>query len=82
MNSQQAAKKELFSRAIDTVLPSQESLELAMDKAESEGRQLRAYLGIDPTSPHLHIGHTVAMGNLALWQKAGHKVMESLHSEL
>lgn len=65
----------VLDRAVDTILPSRDSLAQAMSKAELEGRQLRGYYGIDPTSPHLHIGHTVAMRNLARWQQAGHKAI-------
>lgn len=67
--------QQLLTRAVDTILPTKEAFEQAMATAKAEGRQLRGYLGIDPTSPHLHIGHTVAMGNLALFQKAGHKAI-------
>lgn len=75
MNDTTLAKKELLSRAVDTILPSTAAFEQAMTTAEAESRQLRGYLGIDPTSPHLHIGHTVAMGNLARFQQAGHQAI-------
>lgn len=68
-------KSELLTRAVDTILPTKEAFEQALAKAEAEGRKLRGYLGIDPTSPHLHIGHTVAMGNLARFQQAGHQAI-------
>ena len=38
-----------------------------------EGRQLRVYLGVDPTSPDLHIGHCVTLRKLALFQQLGHQ---------
>jgi tyrosyl-tRNA synthetase len=39
------------------------------------GRQLRVKLGVDPTSPDLHLGHSVVLGKLREFQDAGHKVV-------
>jgi tyrosyl-tRNA synthetase len=75
MDKKQQAAKELLTRAVDTVLPTKEAFAEAIARAEAEGRQLCGYLGIYPTSPHLHIGHTVSMGNLARFQQAGHKAI-------
>lgn len=36
------------------------------------GQPLRVYLGVDPTAPDLHLGHTVAMRKLAQFQQLGH----------
>ena len=41
----------------------------------SSGRPLRVKLGVDPTSPDLHIGHTVALGKLRTFQDLGHTVV-------
>src|SRR4029079_10094102 len=38
----------------------------------SEGRPLRVKLGVDPTSPDLHLGHTVVLQKLREFQDAGH----------
>ena len=38
-----------------------------------ENRPLRVYLGVDPTSPDLHIGHCVTLRKLALFQQLGHQ---------
>jgi tyrosyl-tRNA synthetase len=75
MNNSADAKQQLLSRAIDTILPTADAFEQALTAAEHEGRQLRGYFGIDPTSPHLHIGHTVGLRNLARFQRAGHKAI-------
>jgi len=37
-----------------------------------EGRPLRVKLGMDPSSPDLHLGHTVVLGKLARFQELGH----------
>ena len=38
----------------------------------AKGRPLRVYLGVDPTAPDLHLGHTVPMRKLAQFQQLGH----------
>lgn len=40
--------------------------------AEREGRPLRVKLGVDPTSPDIHLGHCVVLGKLREFQDAGH----------
>jgi tyrosyl-tRNA synthetase len=39
------------------------------------GRPLRVKLGLDPTAPDLHLGHTVVLGKLREFQDAGHTVV-------
>lgn len=39
------------------------------------GRPLRVKLGIDPTTADIHLGHTVVLGKLAEFQRAGHQVV-------
>ncbi len=41
----------------------------------SQNRPLRVYLGVDPTSPDLHIGHCVTLRKLALFQQLGHQAI-------
>ena len=52
-------------------------IELAkkLEKAEKENRPLRVKLGLDPTRPDLHLGHSVVMRKLKQFQDAGHKVV-------
>jgi tyrosyl-tRNA synthetase len=38
------------------------------------GRQLRVKLGLDPTAPDLHLGHTVVINKLRHFQELGHQV--------
>jgi tyrosyl-tRNA synthetase len=38
-------------------------------------RPLRVKLGIDPTTADIHLGHTVVLGKLAEFQRAGHTVV-------
>jgi tyrosyl-tRNA synthetase len=53
------------------VLP-EGGLEAKLALAEREGRRLRVKLGVDPTAPDLHLGHTVALNKLRQFQDAGH----------
>jgi tyrosyl-tRNA synthetase len=61
----------LLSRAVDTVYPTKEK----MREALLAGAKLRIYTGIDPTSPDLHIGHTLWMWKLKEFQDMGHEVI-------
>lgn len=40
-----------------------------------QGRPLRVKLGIDPTAPDIHLGHTVVLTKLRQFQEAGHQVV-------
>jgi tyrosyl-tRNA synthetase len=53
------------------VLP-EGSLEEKLALAEREGRPLRIKLGVDPTAPDIHLGHTVVLNKLRQFQDAGH----------
>ena len=52
-------------------------LELAkkLQKSEEAGVPLRIKLGLDPTRPDLHLGHTVVMRKLKQFQLAGHQIV-------
>ena len=43
--------------------------------AAKEGRQLRVKLGMDPTAPDIHLGHTVVLRKLRQFQDLGHKAV-------
>jgi tyrosyl-tRNA synthetase len=40
----------------------------------ASGRRLRVKLGLDPTAPDLHLGHTVVINKLRHFQELGHQV--------
>jgi tyrosyl-tRNA synthetase len=56
------------------VLP-EGGLEDKLDLAERERRPLRVKLGVDPTAPDIHLGHTVVLNKLRQFQDAGHMVV-------
>ena len=43
--------------------------------AAKEGRPLRVKLGLDPTAPDIHLGHTVVLQKLREFQDLGHRVV-------
>jgi tyrosyl-tRNA synthetase len=63
----------LERNAVDS-LPRGE-LERKLERAASDGRPLRVKLGIDPTAPDIHLGHTVVLQKLREFQDAGHDVV-------
>lgn len=61
---------ETLSRNAVDVLPAG-----ALASRLAEGRPLRVKLGVDPTSPDIHLGHTVVLQKLREFQDAGHRVV-------
>ena len=62
---------ELLDRGVEHVYPSRDFLEARL----KEGKQLSLYLGIDPTGPDLHIGHSIQLRKLRAFQDLGHKII-------
>jgi tyrosyl-tRNA synthetase len=46
-----------------------------LDKKLQTGKKLKIKLGMDPTSPDLHLGHAVVLSKLKEFQDAGHDVI-------
>lgn len=46
-----------------------------LTEAARAGRQLRIKLGLDPTSPDIHLGHTVVLRKMRQFQDLGHKAV-------
>jgi len=59
------------SRYIENIFPSRE----AFKKALKSGRKLLFYIGIDPTAPKLHLGHSTNFLLLRKIQDLGHKII-------
>jgi tyrosyl-tRNA synthetase len=47
-------------------------LKADLEKSRKTGTPLRVYLGVDPTAPDLHLGHTVVLRKLKHFQDLGH----------
>jgi len=69
MADPRAEAERLATNAVD-VLP-----EDALAEQLELGRPLRVKLGIDPTTPDIHLGHTVVLSKLREFQDAGHVVV-------
>ncbi len=53
------------------IIPEAE-LRASLEKSLKSGVPLRVYLGVDPTAPDLHLGHTVVLRKLKHFQDLGH----------
>ncbi len=66
---------ELLARGAEILPDGVEGLAAKLLQARVEARPLRVKLGVDPTSPHLHLGHTVVLRALKRFQDRGHQVV-------
>ncbi|KKQ36829.1 MAG: Tyrosine-tRNA ligase [Candidatus Levybacteria bacterium GW2011_GWB1_37_8] len=62
--------EELLTRGVANIIPNKEELE----KVLASGKKLNVYLGIDPTSTKIHLGHAVVLKKLNEFAKLGHNV--------
>lgn len=69
---EQAAK---LARGAEVLPGGEYELAIKLQKSAESGVLLRIKLGMDPTRPDLHLGHTVVMRKLKEFQKLGHKVI-------
>ena len=52
-----------------------EELKLLIEKSIEKNRPLKVKLGLDPTAPDIHLGHTVVLNKLRQFQNLGHKAI-------
>jgi tyrosyl-tRNA synthetase len=52
-----------------------EELRAKLEKSTKKGKPLRVKLGVDPTAPDIHLGHTVVIRKLRAFQELGHTVI-------
>ncbi|GHV14044.1 tyrosine--tRNA ligase [Fibrobacterales bacterium] len=64
----------LLMRGVHEIVPEKE-LEKKLQKSAKSGVPLRVKLGVDPTAPDVHLGHTVVMRKLRQFQDLGHTVV-------
>src|SRR5438270_10353282 len=50
----------------------EEELRAKLERSRASGKPLRVKLGVDPTAPDLHLGHTVVLRKLKHFQDEGH----------
>ncbi len=61
-------------RGCDELLPQADWLKKLM-RSEATGTPLRIKLGLDPTAPDIHVGHTVVLNKMRQLQNLGHTVV-------
>jgi tyrosyl-tRNA synthetase len=61
---------ELFERGVEDII-----IRAELEKELKTGRKLRLKLGVDPTSPDIHLGHAVVLRILRKFQDQGHTVI-------
>ena len=61
---------ELLTRGTEEIIPEDSFLEQI-----KSNRKLRVKAGFDPTSPDLHLGHTVLLNKMKIFQDLGHEVI-------
>src|SRR5262250_3639921 len=62
---------EYLKKGAAEVIP-EEELKQKLEKSYQSGKPLRVYLGVDPTAPDIHLGHTVVLRKLKHFQDLGH----------
>lgn len=60
--------EELLTRGVANIIPNKQELE----KTLHSEKKLNIYLGIDPTSPHIHLGHALPLRKLQAFAELGH----------
>lgn len=61
-------------RGVQELLPQDEWVKKLV-RSEATGQPLRIKLGLDPTAPDIHIGHTVVLNKMRQLQDLGHQVI-------
>ncbi|MDN5348347.1 MAG: tyrosyl-tRNA synthetase [Clostridia bacterium] len=64
----------LIRRGAAEIIP-EEDLVKKLEKSLRTGQPLRVKLGLDPTAPDIHLGHTVVLHKLRQFQECGHQVI-------
>lgn len=65
---------EITLRGVDELLPQDEWIK-KLQRSHASGQPLRIKLGLDPTAPDIHLGHTVVLNKMRQLQNLGHQVI-------
>ncbi len=66
---------ELLARGAEVLPGGVMELAMKLQKSKEENKPLRIKLGMDPSRPDLHLGHTVVMRKIKQFQDLGHKII-------
>jgi len=71
----QEVKRQLtiYSQGVQEIIPTEE-LEAKIAKSVYENLPLKIKLGLDPSAPDVHLGHTVVLNKLRQFQENGHVI--------
>src|SRR5258708_25444584 len=64
----------LIKRGVDQIVP-EEEFRKKLERSLKTGTPLRVKYGIDPTGIDVHLGHTVPLRKLRLFQELGHQAV-------
>ncbi len=64
----------IILKGVDDIID-EKDLRAKLTKAHNENRQLVVKLGLDPSAPDIHLGHTVVLRKMKQLQDLGHKVV-------
>ncbi|MBN1257668.1 MAG: tyrosine--tRNA ligase [Planctomycetes bacterium] len=65
---------QILARGAEAIF-TEEELKKKLEKSKSSGKPLRIKLGLDPTAPDIHLGHTVVLRKLRQFQDLGHQAV-------
>ena len=65
---------EVIKRGVAEIIPEEELVE-KLKRSLASGQPLKVKLGLDPTAPDIHLGHTVVLNKLRQFQDLGHQVI-------
>jgi tyrosyl-tRNA synthetase len=60
-----------LKKGVAEIIPEDE-FRAKLEQSAKTGKPLRVYLGVDPTAPDIHLGHTVVLRKLKHFQDLGH----------
>lgn len=65
-----ARLQDIVSRGVADIIPAEE-----FERKLRAGERMRIYLGVDPTGPHIHLGHAVILWKMRTLQDLGHEIV-------
>ncbi|HJV46747.1 MAG TPA: tyrosine--tRNA ligase [Bacillota bacterium] len=68
-----ARQLDIIRRGVAEIVP-QDELVRKLERSVVTGIPLKVKLGLDPTAPDLHVGHTVVLHKLRQFQELGHQI--------
>ncbi|MCJ7745096.1 MAG: tyrosine--tRNA ligase, partial [Actinobacteria bacterium] len=74
IDEQVKKQMELITSGAVELIPEDE-MRAKIERSISENRPLIVKLGVDPTRPDLHIGHSVPLNKLRHFQQLGHEIV-------